>query len=122
AFVASLTMGAGQFCTNPGLVLAFAGSALDRFAAAAAEKLGGAPPALMLTPRIAQAYAEGVDKLGAQTGVEALVRGGIDANRGRGALFVADAATFLAQPELSHEVFGASSLIGGCRDGAGVLT
>jgi 2,5-dioxopentanoate dehydrogenase len=35
-FVASLTMGAGQFCTNPGLVFGLEGSDLDRFLGAAA--------------------------------------------------------------------------------------
>lgn len=123
AFVASLTMGAGQFCTNPGLVLAVAGPDLERFADAAAIGLNGAPPALMLTPRIHQTYIEGVNKLAAQSGVDVLVRGGGDAspNRGRAALFATDAATFLANAELSHEVFGASSLIVRCRDEAEML-
>ena len=44
AFVASLTMGAGQFCTNPGIVLAQEGSALDQFVAKTAESLGACPP------------------------------------------------------------------------------
>ncbi|UUZ47538.1 hypothetical protein LP420_30635 [Massilia sp. B-10] len=35
AFAASMTMGVGQFCTNPGLVLGLAGPDFDRFAAQA---------------------------------------------------------------------------------------
>ncbi|WP_114447135.1 aldehyde dehydrogenase family protein, partial [Halomonas sp. BN3-1] len=42
AFVGSLTMGAGQFCTNPGLVIAVKGEALDGFVEAAAEAVKGA--------------------------------------------------------------------------------
>lgn len=38
-FVASLTQGAGQFCTNPGLVIAHQGPALDLFISAAAERV-----------------------------------------------------------------------------------
>ncbi|WP_232318604.1 aldehyde dehydrogenase family protein, partial [Sphingomonas sp. TDK1] len=40
-YVASVTMGAGQFCTNPGLVLAIDGPALERFQAAAGEAMLG---------------------------------------------------------------------------------
>jgi NADP-dependent aldehyde dehydrogenase len=116
AFVASLTMGAGQFCTNPGLVIALAGPALDRFASAAADALGQSTPATMLTPRIYQAYVEGVDTLKQNKRVTTLADGGASgsANCGRGALFSTNARDFLAHQELSGEVFGAASLIVRC--------
>ncbi|MEO7379250.1 MAG: aldehyde dehydrogenase family protein, partial [Sphingomicrobium sp.] len=44
AFVASLTMGSGQFCTNPGLVLAIASDGLDRFLASATKAIDAATP------------------------------------------------------------------------------
>ncbi|MFY0104173.1 aldehyde dehydrogenase (NADP(+)), partial [Acinetobacter baumannii] len=50
AFVGSLTMGAGQFCTNPGLVIALEGPDLDTFIASASEALSGAAPQVMLSP------------------------------------------------------------------------
>ncbi|WP_456316814.1 aldehyde dehydrogenase (NADP(+)) [Teichococcus aestuarii] len=56
AFVGSLTLGAGQFCTNPGLVLALDGPELETFLGAATEALGGAPAQTMLTPGILGAY------------------------------------------------------------------
>ncbi|MGI4801430.1 MAG: aldehyde dehydrogenase family protein, partial [Janthinobacterium lividum] len=59
AFVGSLTMGAGQFCTNPGLVLAVATPALDAFLDSAAAALKAAPAATMLTPGILKAYQSG---------------------------------------------------------------
>ncbi|MBO9671779.1 MAG: aldehyde dehydrogenase (NADP(+)), partial [Sphingobium sp.] len=49
AFVGSLTMGAGQFCTNPGLVIGVAGPELDAFAEAAAAALAKAAASTMLT-------------------------------------------------------------------------
>jgi alpha-ketoglutaric semialdehyde dehydrogenase len=49
-FVGSLVMGAGQFCTNPGLLLAVEGPALERFIAAAREALASQVAATMLTP------------------------------------------------------------------------
>lgn len=117
-FVASLTMGAGQFCTNPGLVLAQDGPGLDAFVQAAREALGVAPAAAMLTPGIFQAYQRGVERLAAYSGIEMLARGQLDsgANRGQSALFATNAEGFLADESLREEIFGASSLLVRCRD------
>ena len=117
-FVASLTMGAGQFCTNPGLVLAMEGPGLDRFVAAARAALGLAPASTMLTPGIFQAYQHGVERLASRSGVETVARGqlGSGANHGQSALFATDADHFLADETLKEEVFGASSLLVRCRD------
>ena len=118
AFVQSLTMGAGQFCTNPGLVLAVDSPALDRFVAAAAEALGVAPGAVMLSPGIHASYERGVAALSSHAAVRTVARGcvGEGVNQGVGALFETDAASFLADPALGHEVFGSSSLVIRCRD------
>ncbi|GAB4070493.1 aldehyde dehydrogenase (NADP(+)) [Ancylobacter sonchi] len=123
AFVGSLTMGAGQFCTNPGLVIAIEGDGLDRFLASAGAAVAAAPSATMLTPGIAGAYARGVTAL-AEAGAAEIARGGREGgpNACRPALFVADAHAFLAGEALSHEVFGASSLVIRCRDAAEMLS
>ncbi len=120
-FVGSLTMGAGQFCTNPGLVIAIAGPALDRFLTAARSILEGAPAATMLTPGIHGAFAKGVAAFTEQA--ELLARGtdGQGAHTCRAALFATDAQTFAREPGLAHEVFGASSLIVRCADAAEML-
>jgi len=118
AFVQSLTMGAGQFCTNPGLVLAIDSPALDRFVAAAAEALAAAPGAVMLSPGIHANYERGVKALEGHEAVRTVARGcvGEGLNQGTGALFETDAASFLADRALGHEVFGSSSLVIRCRD------
>ncbi|MDR6953479.1 NADP-dependent aldehyde dehydrogenase [Ancylobacter sp. 3268] len=118
-FVGSLTLGAGQFCTNPGLVIAIEGEGLARFLAGAGAAVEAAPAATMLTPGIAGAYGKGVAAL-AEAGATEIARGGAETgpNACRPALFVAEAASFLAEPALSHEVFGASSLVIRCRDAA----
>ncbi|WP_408590186.1 aldehyde dehydrogenase (NADP(+)) [Novosphingobium sp.] len=107
AFVASLTLGAGQFCTNPGLVIALDGPDLDRFVTAAASALAAAPPQAMLTPGIRAAYNAGVAAL--------------DGNRaarrvGPGALFETTAEQFIADRALGDEVFGVSSVVVRCAD------
>lgn len=116
-FVSSLTLGAGQFCTNPGLVIALAGAGLDRFIAAAGKAVGTAPAATMLTPGIAGAYGRGVAALEESAAVTEVARGAEGGpNSCRPALFVTDATAFLREPALSHEVFGASSLVVRCAD------
>jgi len=116
AFVGSLTMGSGQFCTNPGLVIAVDGPGLDAFIAAARDALGQAPATPMLTPGIAANYANGVNTL---SGSAALIGRG-EANDSQtacsAALFATDAQSFLSSEQLQAEVFGASSLIVRCAD------
>jgi NADP-dependent aldehyde dehydrogenase len=119
-FVVSITLGAGQFCTNPGLVFALAGADLERFSAAAVVALEQVAPATMLTPGIHDAYEQGVAKLVNHTEVTTLGRGGSaqGLNCGRGALFAIDANAFLEHAEVADEVFGASSVIVRCKDEA----
>lgn len=124
AYVGSLTLGAGQFCTNPGLVLGIDGADLEQFATAAAEALAGTPSQTMLSGGIHAAYERGVTALSSHDAVEQLAQGVASegCNRGRAALLRTDAASFLADPVLSHEVFGAASLIVRCRDMAELRT
>ena len=123
AFVASLTLGAGQFCTNPGLVLAIDSPALDRFADAAAGALGSCAPQVMLAPHIQQAYVRGIARLDAHDATQRLASGIAtdQPNRCVGALFATTAAAFLADRELGEEVFGSASLLVRCRDKAELL-
>jgi len=118
AFVGSLTMGAGQFCTNPGLVLAIEGDGLDAFTSAAAAALVESQAQAMLTPGIHAAYEAGTAALDEHADVALIARGkvGEGITHGRAALFSTTATAFLNDPALGHEVFGASSLLVRCRD------
>ncbi len=118
AFVASLTMGSGQFCTNPGLVIAIDGPDLKTFVAAAKEALEQAAPTPMLTPGIAASYATGVAELGDAADTVARGQAGDNPTTCRAALFTTDAERFVSSEVLQAEVFGASSLIIRCRDSA----
>ena len=116
-FVASLTLGAGQFCTNPGLVLAVDGPALRAFEETAAAAVRAAPAQTMLTPPIHASYEQGVAALRDHAAVELLAQG-IEGNRlqARAALLATSADAFIAHPELRDEVFGPASLIVRCPD------
>ncbi|TAL96719.1 MAG: aldehyde dehydrogenase (NADP(+)) [Paraburkholderia sp.] len=117
-FVDSLVLGAGQFCTNPGLAIAVDSDALKGFVATASEALNTKPAQTMLTSGIHAAYEQGEGKLAAIKGVEAVAHGAAATGptQACAALFVTDAQTFLATPELEDEVFGPASTIVRCRD------
>ncbi|MGI4860155.1 MAG: aldehyde dehydrogenase family protein, partial [Janthinobacterium lividum] len=118
AFAASLALGAGQFCTNPGLVLAVDGPAVDTFIDAAAAALAGTPAATMLTPGIHDAYESAVAKLAQHAQVKTVAQGKEAAGptQGRAALFSTTAEAFAKDPALQDEIFGAASLVVRCPD------
>ncbi|MCW6510818.1 aldehyde dehydrogenase (NADP(+)) [Lichenifustis flavocetrariae] len=123
AFVGALTLGAGQFCTNPGLVLGIDGEGLQAFIDAAKAAVLDAPAATMLTPGIFNAYCSGVETLAGHAGVETLARGKEGTQfQGRAGLFATTADQFLAQHALQDEIFGASSLVVRCRDEAQLIS
>ena len=123
-FVDSLALGAGQFCTNPGLVIAVDGPALRAFEQAAAQALAQKPAQTMLTAGIHAAYQEGEAQLGAIEGVTSIAQGleATGPNQACAALFVTDAQTFLQKPALEDEVFGPASTIVRCKDEQEMLT
>ncbi|BCG01763.1 fatty aldehyde dehydrogenase (plasmid) [Paraburkholderia sp. PGU19] len=116
-FAASLTLGAGQFCTNPGLVLAVDSDALRAFEQAASAVLSDTAAQTMLTPGIHANYCMGVQRLDTSEHVERLANG---ATGGRydaqASLFATNAAAFASEPSLHEEVFGPTSLIVRCSD------
>ncbi|ROR20316.1 NADP-dependent aldehyde dehydrogenase [Comamonas sp. BIGb0124] len=119
AFADSLTMGAGQFCTNPGLVLAVDGPDLQRFVSAAGEALAGKAAQTMLTPGIHEAYRSGTAKVDAVAGVDKIAQGvpaGDQPNAAQAALYVTDAQRLLASPDLESEMFGPASIVIRAKD------
>ncbi|RKF17649.1 aldehyde dehydrogenase (NADP(+)) [Altericroceibacterium spongiae] len=123
AFIGSLVMGSGQFCTNPGLVVALDSPELDTFEAAAIKALADTQPASMLTAGICKAFAEGTSKLTSHDKVRKL--GGSQPaeapTSADSAIFETSGEAFLADEALSAEVFGAASLIIRCADEAELL-
>lgn len=117
AFVASLNLGAGQFCTNPGLLIALEGPHLEAFISLAVAEVRGSAAVTMLASHIHRAYETGVSQMSAISGVTVAARGeGAPGCRGQTALLVAHAETVLADKRLQEEVFGPASLLVRCRD------
>jgi len=123
---ASVTLGVGQFCTNPGLVFVEAGPAAEKFLQKLEALIAGTPAGTMLTASICSEYYAGLEKFSHVPGVrragEPSARANASGASARTALFVTDADTFLKQPSLMDEVFGPSTLVVRCRSHAEMVT
>jgi alpha-ketoglutaric semialdehyde dehydrogenase len=114
----SLTMGAGQFCTNPGVAIVNAGPEGDAFVAATQEALAGVSAQTMLTDGIAAAYREGRDRISGSAGVRELLTSVCDRRNATPYLYEASAEAWLANENLGEEVFGPLGLIVRTQDSA----
>ncbi|WP_119166648.1 aldehyde dehydrogenase (NADP(+)) [Algihabitans albus] len=107
----SLTMGAGQFCTNPGLAILPEGPEAEAFTVAARETLAAVAAQNMLTEGIASAYREGVARFRDKPGIKSLFVAESGSRSAAPSLFSVDAETWLADGDLAEEVFGPLGLL-----------
>ena len=115
-WVGSLTMGAGQFCTNPGVVFVPDGPEADAFREAAVEALGKISRQTMLTEGIAAAYRNGTDRLLGTAGLQALAGSKSAARSTEPWLFETTGEAWLADDTIGAEVFGPLGIIVRVRD------
>lgn len=115
---ASVTLGVGQFCTNPGLILAETGPELPKLTQRLASLMSGTAEGSMLTEGICRNYRRGVERLAQTEGVQILTRTATATRSwaGGAALFRTAGRTFLADRSLMDEVFGPSTIVIECRD------
>lgn len=107
----SLTMGAGQFCTNPGIAVVDTGDAGDAFVAMAKAALAESAAQTMLTDGIAAAYRDGRDRIAGSAGVREVLTSTCDLRNATPYLYETDGDTWLANHALGEEVFGPLGLI-----------
>ncbi|TCM77363.1 aldehyde dehydrogenase (NADP(+)) [Rhizobium sp. BK068] len=107
----SLTMGAGQFCTNPGIAVVTESADADRFIAATVEALGKVAPQTMLTDGIAKAYQDGQARFTTRNTVKSLFTSESSGRSAAPNLFETTGAQFLADHALGEEVFGPLGLV-----------
>ncbi len=123
--LASFTLGAGQFCTKPGLVFAVRGAETDAFLGKLSEVVRAAPNATMLTGGIRDSFVENRGKITGVAAVQSLAAGAnaADAKKTEGQPSVATSTTknFLAHPALATEAFGPFTLVL-LADGLGEFT
>ncbi len=117
-YAGSITLGAGQFCTNPGLLIGIKGEGLANFASTLAEEIVKIEPSCMLHPAIIGAYDSGKARALEQTELNVLADYGLEArsNYAKQAVSMVSGKTFLENPVLHNEVFGPFSLIVECEN------
>lgn len=115
-WAASLTQGAGQFCTNPGIAVVIDSPAATAFRDLARAAVEPTPAQTMLTDGIASAYRQGRDRIAAASGVQAILTSVCDLREATPYLFAVSGDDWLANHVLGEEVFGPLGLIVTVRD------
>ena len=107
----SLTMGAGQFCTNPGIAVVVEGDAAERFVVAAGEALSKVGEQTMLTNGIASAFYHGRDRVAGTAGVREVLTTSCDLRNATPYLFKTTGEQWLKDESLGEEVFGPLGMV-----------
>ena len=117
-YAGSITLGVGQFCTNPGLIIGIESEALENFITILSQEIKKVQPATMLHPGIAKAYAEKKQKALSQQDVTTVAVSETAAieNQGTPAIASASGQAFLNNTVLHQEVFGPYSIVIRCKD------
>ncbi|MGB8193745.1 MAG: aldehyde dehydrogenase (NADP(+)) [Chitinophagaceae bacterium] len=117
-YASSITMGVGQFCTNPGLIIGIDGEQLQQFIQVLGDEIRQASPGAMLHEGIAKNYFDKKKKALSQPDVETIAVAEKPATDDQGIPTIASASAkaFLNNPVLHQEVFGPYSIIIRCSD------
>ena len=116
----SLTMGAGQFCTNPGIAIVQEGADAEAFAEQATASLKEVNAQTMLTDGIAASYRKGVERVSGETGVRELLTSTCDLRNASPYLYQVSGDDWVANHALAEEVFGPMGIIVTAKDAAQV--
>lgn len=113
SYIGSVTLGTGQFCTNPGLAVVQQSPEADTFLQEAGNTVTKSQPSAMLTQGIQRAFTEGIGKLSGAEGVNVVAQAtAVDSfAHGTPTLLKTSADALLANRALAEEVFGPSSVV-----------
>lgn len=117
-YAGSVTLGAGQFCTNPGLLLGIKSDALTDFINKLSKEIIKIEPSVMLHPNIVGAYEKNKKRALSQSGLTVTATIDIDVkpNYGKQVITTVEGKTFLENTTLHQEVFGPFSMVVQCED------
>ena len=117
-YAGSITLGAGQFCTNPGLILGIKSDSLSVFRNHLSQEIMDINPSCMLHPNIKKGYDANKDKVVAQAKVSitANYESDVQNNYAQQAVVSVDGKSFLENPTLHLEVFGPFSMVVECAN------
>jgi len=116
----SISLGSGQFCTNPGLILAIESDGLNAFLSALSEELEKIDPTCMLHPTIHSNYTKGIQTVNelAVATINETHSSTFTENYANQTICTVSANDFMQYPQLRHEVFGPFSMVVTCADRA----
>lgn len=111
----SVTLGVGQFCTNPGLTIGIRDGQFDDFVHRLEGLMSTAPAGTMLTSAICRSYETGVTRLSGIAGMST-TRSATTAQASQAlpSLFVTDAEILLRHHDVAEELFGPSTVVVRC--------
>ncbi|MCK5400873.1 MAG: aldehyde dehydrogenase (NADP(+)), partial [Flavobacteriaceae bacterium] len=117
-YAGSITLGSGQFCTNPGLLLGIKGEGLTHFISHLSEEIIKIEPSCMLHPNIIDAYESNKQKAISQSGLNIVAdyNSDIKSNYARQTITTVEGITFLENTTLHQEVFGPFSMVVQCEN------
>lgn len=117
-YAGSIMLGAGQFCTNPGLILAMKSTSLDGFISTLGAEISKLEPICMLHPVIHNNYEKGKKELSAQATVDMVADydTAVAPNMAQQRVLTVNGTNFLKNTKLHQEVFGPFSIIVRCAD------
>lgn len=120
----SVTLGGGQFCTNPGVVVGIGNADLKAFVRALGDAAAATPLCTLLHDGIRNGYERGLKDLEETGEVRFVGRGstgnGSSATPAAAAVLSTSARAFLEHERLREEVFGPSTVVVSCRDRADI--
>jgi acyl-CoA reductase-like NAD-dependent aldehyde dehydrogenase len=108
---ASITMGCGQFCTSPGVIMLFDHPASERFIDLLSNALQPLNTHRMLTPSMRRGFDDGVARLSRSRATRPLFQSHTDSDGPAPHLFEIDAQAFIDNAELREEVFGPAAVV-----------
>ena len=117
-YAGSITLGVGQFCTNPGLIIGIDNEDLEMFIQTLGEEIKKTSPGEMLHTGIFKNYVERRANALSQENVETIATSETEPllNEGAPTIASATAQAFINNPVLHQEVFGPYSLVIRCND------
>ncbi|WP_261512298.1 aldehyde dehydrogenase (NADP(+)) [Chryseobacterium paludis] len=116
-YASSLTLGVGQFCTNPGVFIALKGESLNRFITALKNEIPGIAPVNMLHKGIFENFEKLKRIASTQSEVDVITEVNAEANEWQGRAIVVETTgkNFIKNNILSEEVFGPFGIIVACE-------
>ena len=117
-YASSITLGTGQFCTNPGLILGLKSEGLSNFITQLSDEIVKIEPSCMLHPNIIGAYETNKKRALAQPNlnISADYSSSVEPNHAKQTIATVSGATFIENPTLHQEVFGPFSMIVQCEN------